>query len=184
LNYYSFVDNYGEVVDMVKYTLLHSCAKTLARKLNLGSRANVFAKFGEALTPRDSLTQAEKTIATRKKKPRLISFYLPVNYQKKTRDFKVGVDFKDPMEILKWRINTQINLFDSCLICGVEEGIQMHHVKHLRKEGQKSSGFLAIMSQLNRKQVPVCQSCHDNIHAGRYDGISLKSLQESHNTRK
>jgi len=55
----------------------------------------------------------------------------------------------------------------------------MHHVKHLRKEGTKPTGFQIIMSQLNRKQVPVCKACHNNIHAGKYDGVSLKELQKA-----
>jgi predicted HNH restriction endonuclease len=32
------------------------------------------------------------------------------------------------------------------------------------------------MSALNRKQIPVCQKCHRLIHAGQYDGISLKDF--------
>jgi hypothetical protein len=52
----------------------------------------------------------------------------------------------------------------------------MHHVKHIRKEGQKVTGFTKIMSRLNRKQVPVCQECHIKIHNGEYDGMSIKDL--------
>lgn len=172
------MDNYDEIVRMVNFTLLHSCAKTLARKFNMGSRANVFAKFGKTLTPQDPLAQAEQAIAKRKKKPRMVSFHLPASYKKKTRDFKIGISYTNPMEVLKWRISTQVSAFEACLICGAEDGIQMHHVKHLRKEGQKATGFLAVMSQLNRKQIPVCQTCHDNIHGGRYDGVSLKTLRK------
>jgi len=32
------------------------------------------------------------------------------------------------------------------------------------------------MRALNRKQVPVCSACHDKIHRGEYDGISMKDL--------
>ena len=55
----------------------------------------------------------------------------------------------------------------------------MHHVKHIRKGGVKSSGFTALMSQLNRKQIPVCHSCHVKIHNGTYAGTSLKELRMS-----
>lgn len=68
-------------------------------------------------------------------------------------------------------------MFDSCLICGDTGDIHMHHVKHIRKQGEKMDGFTTIMSKLNRKQIPVCQPCHVKIHAGKYDGISLKNLQ-------
>jgi predicted HNH restriction endonuclease len=53
----------------------------------------------------------------------------------------------------------------------------MHHVKHLRKDGNKPSGFLALMSKLNRKQIPLCTQCHQGVHAGLYNGLSLKELK-------
>jgi hypothetical protein len=54
----------------------------------------------------------------------------------------------------------------------------MHHVKHLRKESEKATNFQSIMSKLNRKQIPVCTSPHHKIHVGKYDGVSLRTLQE------
>lgn len=52
----------------------------------------------------------------------------------------------------------------------------MHHVKHIRKGGKRSTGFTALMSNLNRKQIPVCKSCHKKIHAGLYKDMGLKDL--------
>lgn len=37
----------------INFILRHSCAKTLARKLNLGSRGKVFAKFGQNLATKE-----------------------------------------------------------------------------------------------------------------------------------
>jgi predicted HNH restriction endonuclease len=36
--------------------------------------------------------------------------------------------------------------------------------------------IIKIMAQLNRKVVPLCSTCHDKVHAGKYDGISLREL--------
>jgi predicted HNH restriction endonuclease len=80
-------------------------------------------------------------------------------------------------------VKTQMSLFESSLICGAEGEIQMHHVKHLRKENDKTTSFQSIMSKLNRKQIPVCTSCHHKIHVGKYDGVSLNSLQEKKNKK-
>ena len=82
--------------------------------------------------------------------------------------------------MLNWRVVSQFSIFESCLICGEQKGVEMHHVKHLRKEGDKHTGFIWVMSKMNRKQIPVCKSCHNNTHAGKYDGISLKYLQKTH----
>ena len=55
----------------------------------------------------------------------------------------------------------------------------MHHVKHIRKGAEKKTGFQSIMAKLNSKQVPVCPTCHKNIHEGKYDGVSLSELRKS-----
>ena len=53
----------------------------------------------------------------------------------------------------------------------------MHHVRHIRKFDQGApKGFTRVMAALNRKQVPVCKACHERIHRGEYDGLSLKDL--------
>ena len=35
--------------------------------------------------------------------------------------------------------------------------------------------FRQLLYQMNRKQVPLCKSCHLQVHSGRYDGKSFKS---------
>jgi predicted HNH restriction endonuclease len=57
----------------------------------------------------------------------------------------------------------------------------MHHIKHIRKIGEKVQGFTKLMAIINRKQVPVCEWCHREIHAGRYDGLKLAILREGMN---
>jgi predicted HNH restriction endonuclease len=53
----------------------------------------------------------------------------------------------------------------------------MHHVRHIRKmDGKKNHGFSRVMGILNRKQVPVCSTCHGKIHRGEYDGLRLEDL--------
>lgn len=49
LNYYGFVDNLNSLHSIINFFLHHSCAKTLARKLNLDHRAKSFKKFGRYL---------------------------------------------------------------------------------------------------------------------------------------
>ena len=99
-NYYSFVDNYRAVVSMIEYTLLHSCAKTLARKFGLGSRSAVFQRYGKGLSPKDEITEMEKQSTQRNKKHELIRFFLP-STGKKLRQFKVGTGpSADPLKVM------------------------------------------------------------------------------------
>jgi len=97
--YYSFVDNYGDIASVINFTLLHSCAKTLARKFNLNSRASVFAKFGKKLTPKDDLTKLVAA-TSKSKRPKLVEFLSIPNY-KKTRQFKLSSGpLLDPLKVL------------------------------------------------------------------------------------
>lgn len=52
----------------------------------------------------------------------------------------------------------------------------MHHVNHVRKIGEKITGFKRIMASLNRKQICVCKNCHRKIHMGQYNGKKLSEL--------
>ena len=73
---------------------------------------------------------------------------------------------------------TRSRLLDNCAICGSRGRIEMHHVRHIRKRGQKIEGFTLYLAAINRKQIPVCQQCHRDIHKGKYDGESLPSILE------
>lgn len=167
LNYYSFVDNFNIFTTIAGFILRHSCAHTLSRKLNLGSRASAFARFGKNLTARSKV----------KGKNKQMSLSIPKSFTK-SKDFKRSeqTNIRDFMATLNYKIETQFAWADSCCICGLTEGVEMHHLKHLRKDGDKPTGFLAIMSSLNRKQIPVCKTCHNKIHAGLYNGIKLTDL--------
>ena len=174
MNYYSFVDNYSRLGgSVVNFMLVHSCAKTLALKYKLRSRKEVFKKFGKYLTPADELTQVSA-----KKMP------LRIEYQDSlaiTRKFKIN-RVNDPMEVLNWGLRTSKGFLESpCWICGAEDNIQMHHLKHIRKMNETLAGFSKIMAQINRKQIPVCIKCHQKIHVGKYDGLALKDLKKFNN---
>lgn len=169
INYYSFVDNYHAFHTIVNFILRHSCAKTLARKFRLGSRAAAFKKFGSALSTKDEFPIKLKMLKS----------------YKRTGEFKINKPNLDPLRVMKWNLENQGNLWDSCWVCGNDEKIQMHHVKHLRKNiDPKQNGFTNLMAKLNRKQIPVCITCHQKIHRGEYNGISLKSLKRAKANKK
>jgi nicotine oxidoreductase len=76
-------------------------------------------------------------------------------------------------------LRTQASLSMPCAVCGSMEDVEMHHIKHIRKTAYsllKEQNFLRVMSLRNRKQIPVCQSCHWHIHRGDYKGPPLRTL--------
>jgi hypothetical protein len=98
---------------------------------------------------------------------------LNANWKKDRMNFKGG---KGPSDLITLGINlrTRTKLEERCVICDGEDRVQMHHVKHIRKD--KAKGFTQVLQAINRKQVPVCGGCHIGIHQGRYDCISIKDL--------
>lgn len=55
----------------------------------------------------------------------------------------------------------------------------MHHVKHLKTLNHKLNAFNLLMAKINRKQVPLCGECHDKVHNGKYQGMSLMYFQHT-----
>ena len=53
----------------------------------------------------------------------------------------------------------------------------MHHIRKLsdidRPGRRPKAQWEKIMSARRRKTIPVCKGCHDDIHAGRYDGRKI-----------
>lgn len=57
----------------------------------------------------------------------------------------------------------------------------MHHIRKLadidRPGRRPRQPWEKIMAARRRKSIPVCGECHDDIHAGRYDRISLRKIE-------
>lgn len=165
LNYYSFVDNYCKL-SRVQYILQYSAAKTLAHK-HKTKMTKIFAKRGKDL--HTTVSKDGKTL----KETRL---YLNDDWKHHPERFiGAGKPFDWDRYIT---LRTSTRLYDYCAICGSGEDVQMHHVKHIRKIGQKVEGFTRLMAIMNRKQIPVCAWCHWEIHRGNYDGRKLSQLAD------
>lgn len=169
LNYYKPVDNRNQLSYIV-WILRFSAAFTLARKWNI-SPAKVFTKLGKFLTIK---------ITNAKGKESQVSFASPKTLARdRTFNLDNYLNF-DPFRVKYYEVRSHHVWDEPCSICGSTDNVEMHHVKHVRKG--KIVGFTALMSKLNRKQIPVCVNCHDKIHSGKYDGLSLKNIHL--NTKK
>jgi hypothetical protein len=159
-NYYQLAENVSSL-NYARYVLQYSLAKTLARK-ERSTVSKIFQKYGKNLT-------------FKKPNGREVSFFnQPLKQVKKARASAANLD----TEPLWGPRRTQTRLLDSCTICNNQENVEMHHVRHIRKRGKRVRGFTLYLAAINRKQIPVCRKCHDNIHHGQYDGASLSTLLE------
>jgi len=158
-NYYQLAENVGRL-NYARYVLQYSLAKTLAHKERTTVH-KIFRKYG-------------KNITYTKPNGRSIHFFnQPLKQVKKAKRTTANLDTTPTW----FPRRTQSRLLDNCAICNSPERVEMHHVKHIRKRGQNLQGFSLYMAAINRKQVPVCQKCHREIHRGKYDGASLAQIE-------
>ncbi len=165
-NYYRFTDNWRQL-RRIQYILRFSLAMTLARKFKI-TTSQVFKRFGKQPT---YVMKGKEG-----KEDRTVSFYANQDWTKKREAFQSGkVSDIDRIQVAA-RMRTRSKPGRPCCICGdALEQIVMHHVRHIRKLSNKreATGFNRILRMLNRKQIPVCETCHRKIHRGEYDGIKL-----------
>ncbi|WP_218959773.1 reverse transcriptase domain-containing protein [Cupriavidus sp. IK-TO18] len=167
VNYYSFVDNYSDL-RRIQYILKYSAAKTLAGKHRTSIR-RIFLKHGDQLA-------IEKTHYG---KTAFLAFPTVFDWTRNPTRFKVG-ELPTPDHVFQrnQRLRTRSKLGVNCVICGSDEKVVMHHIRHVRKMGAKVWGFSRLMATLNRKQIPACTPCHIKVHKGVYDGLKLSDLYD------
>lgn len=168
-NYYRFTDNWSRL-RRIQYILKFSLAKTLARKYNI-SLPKVFKRFGKNLM---IVIKGKEG-----KKDKEVSFYSNQNWSKNRDAFQDKTVPNVDRVRMATKVRTRSKLGKPCCICGESaEQIVMHHVRHIRKLSHKRepTGFNRMLRAINRKQIPVCESCHGKIHRGEYDDVKLTDL--------
>lgn len=195
LQYYVPVLTYVEDVQYLHFLLAYSCIHTLAQKLRTTVRKafkkftkNIVAKYVVKIDKKseDGVTKSSETENRAawldwKKCQSIIKGILLDLSKKRAREgifTSIAIINKTVDEISNVKVNwrTKFKLSMHCAICGSEDGIEYHHIRHVRI-GQ-TAGFVQVMRQLNRKQLPCCKPCHAKIHSGQYDGMKLRDLYD------
>lgn len=166
INYYSFADDKPRLW-VVYWILKMSLIKTLCRKFR-ARRPTIYRKFGT------NISIEIKSAKSSKGKLRRIDFAWP-KLKREPMKFMSKIN-PDPTAILKWKIRTKNHFNSPCASCNSTIDVEMHHIKHIKTINPKLSAFDQKVAAINRKQVPLCSSCHSLVHAGKYNGISLKYL--------
>jgi len=164
LSYYSGCTNRGRL-QYIHYLIHMSCAMTLGHRHRV-SCSKIFRKHGKNLTVKIPHTK------------RTVSFPYKTSWRLKERRWLCGRQITIPTNRYA-NLVSRSSLGLPCAVCDSEKDpIEMHHVKHVRKQGFRYKGFHEQMALLNRKQIPLCKNCHKKVHAGLYDGTSLETLQK------
>lgn len=192
LNYYCPVDHYTGDIQFLIYLLKYSCAHTLAHKRKVTLR-KIFTKYGKNIKIKyiEKVEKVDregnKNTQEREKSIQLLSWddckeimeKILVDTRRKQKEKRsISAIDKAVDEICNVKVNwrTKYKLSQHCAVCGSDNHVEYHHVKQI-KVG-KVTGFLQVMKQLNRKQIPCCRECHRKIHRGQYDGMALKDIYD------
>lgn len=172
--YYTMANNYGRFVARIHYILKYSCALTLASKLRLHTLKKTFKRFGYRLAIKSEIGTKEISYPTP-------SYKRPATPQRKKSPFQNHHIPITAINSLTRRISRgRGDLHGPCIACGSTENIEVHHVRHLRKN-KSTDCMTEIMQRMNRKQVPLCKNCHIKVHKGTYDGQSLRKVADCAN---
>lgn len=184
INYFAPCLTYTSELNYLVYLLQYSCLHTLANKANT-SISKIINKYGKSpkIVWKPEFTKmengAKQKMEGKETTTQLISWKQSKNIIeniKKSKQEQNPHTTLDEICAIKFNWRTKFKLTRHCAICGSNNDINYHHVRHI-KVG-KSEGFLQVMKQLNRKQIPCCINCHRKIHKGEYNGIKLSDLYD------
>lgn len=135
--------------------------------MKLKTKKKVFKKYG-------------KDLRILNEKGKLIACYPIIDYKRSRKSFKPIKNFDENFIV---KIDSRIsrgrkNLKDSCIVCGSNVNIEIHHVRSLKKRTKKGNFLGDMMSKMSQKQAPLCKSCCFDVHSGLYDGKSFRSASK------
>jgi hypothetical protein len=159
LNYYSFVYNRGILVSWIYWTIKDVVVRTLARKFSLRTRAQVYKKFGKDIT----VVNYEKR--DKDNKPTITVKLDRPSYRMNVWDFKGTSNTTIPF---LYSNNISLATLEglNCTVCKSQYKVEMHHVRMMRDLKPKTDRLEYLMIKANRKQIPLCRSCHIKHHNG------------------
>jgi hypothetical protein len=158
----------------LKWVMETSLTKTLARKLKT-SRTDIYRRYRARLqTEQGTYTVLQVMVDRGPNKSPLTAHFGGVSLR-----WNKWVTVNDRAEPI-WSKRSEVVerlMAQRCELCGATLDIEVHHIRKLadlEREGRHSKPEWArVMAARRRKTLVVCQSCHNRIHAGHYDGPAL-----------
>jgi AI2M/AI1M-like HNH endonuclease/type II intron maturase len=158
----------------LKHVMEESLVKTLAKKLKM-SRAAIFKRFKTDYTNEYGTYKVLEVRVERgpDKRPLVARFGgIPLQWSK----WGTMSDTIEPIWSQRSEVVQRL-LAEKCELCGATTRLEAHHIRKLADLTQKGRGekpkWMQKMVARHRKSLMVCQRCHNDIHAGRYDGPSF-----------
>lgn len=183
LNWFSGADNFTQIKGIVETILRFSCILTLKRKFKMTSLRQVFDIYGKDI----SIFYENKTYS-------LISRKEVAAFPNK---FNLGnrfdIDERRTYEQLIKKTNYRYHAMHFFKRCSVKDctntDIEIHHMKKLHRktnsngilsildrDGKRVKGTAAVLTAINRKQLPLCRLHHRDFEKGVFHPLDTNHL--------
>jgi group II intron reverse transcriptase/maturase len=154
INYYSFAANSGRFISFLRWVMFFSCGRTLATKFS-SQVSKIVQKYGLGLGPE---------AATKDKYTGL----LKVSYSNKQGPGKFNIKSGDSVAMIQALYYSGLSVATLeglvCSYCGSNYRVEMHHIRMMKDLNPNIRAIDALMAKANRKQIPLCRSCHMDLH--------------------
>jgi hypothetical protein len=151
----------------LKWVMQRSLTKTLAGKFRTRV-PRIYDRYRATLQTPDGPRKVLRVEVEREGKPPLAAQWGGITLK---RQITAVLD-DQPRPV--WNTRTELLerlLAHTCELCGSQERVQVHHVRHLKDLTRQGRGdkpaWVQKMAARHRKTLVACDACHDQIHAGR-----------------
>jgi len=162
--YYKLATNVSKLRWLL-YVIWSSCALTIAKKMKLFTIGAVVKKYGLWLKVTEDVSFSYRKQLTRQS----------IKQLKEQIKYPIVIGINTWIQMYTQRtLRTKKLLNSVCSLCGSSNRVVIHHVNKLSNiKKDKLTTYQQLHSRLNRRQIPVCNSCHVKIHNGTYNGPKL-----------
>jgi group II intron reverse transcriptase/maturase len=179
--YYKVADDRRATTHRVMYIIRNSLAKTFAAKFKLDTINKVLAKAGKDLSrplkskrsvigntderqAMDAAKAGGKLITRTVRIPFTLAKEIPKPDTSHSFSGRAPGSKRDPFVVLRGKAErAHTALKGVCCVCGSNQNVEMHHIRGIKElKGRTISE--RIMIAINRKQIPLCRSCHLKAH--------------------
>lgn len=183
VNYYRLAYNLTKLKKLKRVMGL-SLMKTLAAKHKTTVKA-ITKKHRKTIVVENKKYVVLQASIPRKDKEPLVATWGGVSL---TWDMKATIR-EQPPKLYGGRTELEMRLLaETCEYCGSQKDVEVHHVramKHLHDyPGRPKPEWAKRMIAFKRKTMPLCRTCHDDLHAGRPMTRKMIALEEVNAIRK
>jgi len=166
-NYYRLAYNMTSL-SRLKWVMQVSLLKTLALK-HRTSMSDIGRKYRAEIVVNRKRYKVLQVSLPRKEKEPLVATWggVPLAWD-------IRATLEDKPSRIYWWGRTELErrlLTGTCEYCGSTEDVEMHHVRAMKNlheyPGRPKPEWVKRMIALKRKTMPLCRTCHEDVHAGR-----------------